>query len=134
MGVEIGNAVGEFIAEDQRLPEAPYPIPRAVAAEIAKPGGARRGVARPSAHGLPRPHHTEFFVAQILGQIVNRRLDVVVDGVVCGVGWVPQRNDLDRETAPFEREDFLGDECFGKAGIAFEDKGNFSCHCGTQAR
>jgi hypothetical protein len=148
MRMQVCNLGGQLASEHQRLPETARAVAREIAAEIAPPRGARRAVARKVPRLAPRAPDTADAVVQVLGQVVHRRPDFRMQRVRRAIGGMAQRKQVERQAAPFEREQLLRDERLRQAWIALENdrdrtagsgcgcrrRSHWRCHVGRSLR
>ncbi len=115
------TSAGSSASEHQRLPETARAVAREIAAEIPPPGGACRAIARKVPRLAPRAPDAADAVVQVLGQVVHRRPDFRMQRVRRAIGGMAQRKQVERQAAPFEREQLLRDERLRQAWIALEN-------------
>ena len=128
MGVNGRMLRVELGAEHQRLAEAAHPVRRRVATNIAKPYPKSRLIPSTLARGAPAAPDPKRLAIEVFGQVRDRGGDVGVDGMDVGIRGVAKRIQMQLDPAALEGENFLGDERFGEAGIAFENEGDGADH------
>ena len=116
------NVGWHFMGQHQCLSESAHPAGRAVTPQIAQPDGAGRAVTGQAPHTPPGAHHAHRLIAQIFGQIQQRRADFGVYRVDAFIGGMAQRDNQDIQAAPLECRDFLRDKGLGQARITLEHK------------
>ncbi len=98
-----GNVVAEIMEElAQRLAEAGLPA------------------ARPQ-----RFQHAQRFLMQIFRQVGDGRANFVMHRMALLVGRAAHGDEVEVETCSFQSQQFLCDECFGEARIAFQQHHDF---------
>ncbi len=120
MGMQLPDPTGQLVGEHERLAEPADAVARAIAAQVAPPGGPRRAITRPAAQRAPGGEQLARRLVEIFRQINHRRRDLVMDRMGRAVGRTPQRDDEERQAALLERANLLGNEGLGQPRIAFE--------------
>lgn len=115
---------GPFGGQHRRLTETADAVAAGVAQEIAQKH-PRRLPETPRPGGADQPaQHAQGLVMQIFGQIGDRGLDLVMDGMAAGIGRVPHRDQMQRQPGLFQPAQFLRDKGLRQARIAFQQHGD----------
>ncbi len=117
-----------LMGQDQGLGQTSSPGQAWTAAQVAQllhPSGPETSAGTQPLPGLKDP---EGFQDGKFRQIGYRGLDIVMDGVVFGVGGPADGGDPDIQPALFEGQDFLGDERLRQPRVTLENKNNGGGH------
>ncbi len=132
MRVERACLRRQLTRQHQRLPEAAAAIWRRIAPEVPEPSAERGAVAAAPPHLPPRRKDAPGFLIEILGQVGDRRADLVMHLMALGIGRMPQRDDADIKSETLKRANLLRDEGLGQAGIPLQDEGYRAVHSSRQ--
>ena len=90
-------------------------------APVLQPDFAGMAPAGQAPGGLQRAGDPRRLVVQVFRQVGDRRLELGVQGVGGLVGRMAEREQVQRQAAPFQPDQFLGDEGFRQPGPALQD-------------
>ena len=129
MHVQMLHLRRQLACHGEGLPETAHAVGGEVALQIAP-----ERLDRASETLLPQaperaPQHPHRLLVEVFRQIGDAGLDGLVHGMHGPLGRMAQGPDFQVQAALLEGQDFLGDEGFGKARIAFHDDGDAPvCH------
>ena len=117
-----------FAGQHQRLPEPPEAVARELARQVGGKRGERPPEAGPGKARQQAAQHAARLVVQIFGEIQDRRPDLVMDRMPLLVGRPSQRHERELEPGLLQPEQFLRDEGLRQARIALEDDDDLAPH------